>query len=153
MLPWLLKNNFVFLTIKIIYLFPASRLTTQVNSYKLSLHTPRGWLGLVEGETDFQRSWPILRHICLCVYTIMMPGFDTQGRYPENFMLISQLEVCQEGGYKKESTWRKLRVSDWRHGRHGHSWHHEWCLFTPRKMPWKFRVDILIRSMSIRGGQ
>ena len=22
-----------------------------------------------------------------------------QGRYPENFVLISQLEVCQEGGY------------------------------------------------------
>ena len=24
-----------------------------------------------------------------------------QGRYPENFVLISQLEVCQEGGVKK----------------------------------------------------
>ena len=24
-----------------------------------------------------------------------------QGRYPENFLLISQLEVCQEGGVKK----------------------------------------------------
>ena len=24
--------------------------------------------------------------------------FLPQGRYPENFVLISQLEVCQEGG-------------------------------------------------------
>ena len=31
-----------------------------------------------------------------------------QGRYPENFVLISQLEVCQEGGVKKMGTWRTL---------------------------------------------
>ena len=31
-----------------------------------------------------------------------------QGRYPENFVLISQLEVCQEGRAKKEGTWRTL---------------------------------------------
>ena len=24
-----------------------------------------------------------------------------QGRYPENFVLISQLEVCQEGGSRR----------------------------------------------------
>ena len=29
---------------------------------------------------------------------------------PENFVLISQLEVCQEGGDKKWGTWRTLRV-------------------------------------------
>ena len=34
------------------------------------------------------------------------------GTYPENFMLISQLEVCQEGGVKKGGTWRTLRVPD-----------------------------------------
>ena len=28
-----------------------------------------------------------------------------QGRYPENFVLISQFEVCQEGGVKKGGTW------------------------------------------------
>ena len=38
-----------------------------------------------------------------------------QGRYPENFMFISQWEVCQEGGVKKWGTWRTLRVLDWRH--------------------------------------
>ena len=32
--------------------------------------------------------------------------FLPQERYPENFMLISQLEVCQEGGVKKGGTWR-----------------------------------------------
>ena len=29
---------------------------------------------------------------------IMNDVFLPQGRYPENFVLISQLEVCQEGG-------------------------------------------------------
>ena len=44
-----------------------------------------------------------------------------RGRYPENFVLISQLEVCQEGGVKKGGTWRTLRVPGWRYGGHGHS--------------------------------
>ena len=39
-----------------------------------------------------------------------------QGRYPENFVLISQLEVCQEGEVKKGGTWRTLMVPDQRHG-------------------------------------
>ena len=42
-----------------------------------------------------------------------------QARYPENFMLIFQLEGCQEGGVKKEGTWRTLRVPDRTHGGHG----------------------------------
>ena len=33
---------------------------------------------------------------------------------------------------KKRGTWRRLRVPDWRHGWHGHSWLHEWCSFTLR---------------------
>ena len=45
--------------------------------------------------------------------------FSPQGRYPENFVLISQLEVCLEGGVKKGCTWRTLRVPDRRHGGHG----------------------------------
>ena len=44
-----------------------------------------------------------------------------QGRYPENFVMISQLEVCQEGGGQEGGTWRTLRVLDRRHGGHGHS--------------------------------
>ena len=39
---------------------------------------------------------------------IMNDVFLPQGRYPENFVLISQLEVCQEGGVKKGGTWRTL---------------------------------------------
>ena len=31
-------------------------------------------------------------------------------------MLISSLEVCQEGGVKKGGTWRTLKVPDRRHG-------------------------------------
>ena len=52
---------------------------------------------------------------------VMNDVFLPQGRYPENFVLISQLEVCQEGGVKKGGTWRTLRVSDQRLGGHGHS--------------------------------
>ena len=43
-----------------------------------------------------------------------------QRRYAENFMLISQLEVSQEGGVKNGGTWRTLRVSDQTHGGQGH---------------------------------
>ena len=46
--------------------------------------------------------------------------FLPQGRYPENFVLISLLEVCQEGGVKKEGTWRTLGVPDARHGAQSH---------------------------------
>ena len=53
----------------------------------------------------------------------------------------------QEGG-----TWRTLRVPDRRHGGQGHSWCHGWCFFTLRKIPWKFHVDIFIRSVSRMGG-
>ena len=57
---------------------------------------------------------------------MVIPGvmddlFLPQGRYPENFVLISQLEVCQEGGVKKGGNLRTLRVPDWKHGGHGHS--------------------------------
>ena len=79
--------------------------------------------------------------------------WSTQARYPENFMLISQLEVHQEGGVKKGGTWRKLRVPDRRHGGHGYSWCHELCFFTLRKIPWKFCVDIFTGSVSGIGGQ
>ena len=35
-----------------------------------------------------------------------------QGRYPENFMLISRLEVCQEGGSRRGILGFLLRVPD-----------------------------------------
>ena len=44
-----------------------------------------------------------------------------QGRYPENFVLISQLEVCQEGGVKKGGSWRTFRISAQIYGWQGHS--------------------------------
>ena len=46
---------------------------------------------------------------------VMKYVFLPQGRYPENFVLISLLEVCQEGGVKMGGTWRTLRVPDQRH--------------------------------------
>ena len=61
---------------------------------------------------------------------------------PWNFLLISQLEVCREGGVMKGGTCLTLRVPDRRHGGNGHSWCHEWCSFTRRKIPWKVHVDI-----------
>ena len=57
----------------------------------------------------------------LVILDIMNDIFLPQGRYPEIFMLISLLEVCQEGGVKKGGTWRMLRAPDRRHGGHGHS--------------------------------
>ena len=43
---------------------------------------------------------------------VMNDVFLPQGRYPEKCVIISQLEVCQEGGVKKGGTWRTLRVPD-----------------------------------------
>ena len=57
----------------------------------------------------------------MVVPDVMSDVFLPHGRYPENFVLISQLEVCQEGWVKKGGTWRTLRVPDWRHGGLGHS--------------------------------
>ena len=51
---------------------------------------------------------------------VMNDVFLTKGSYPENLVLISRLEVCQEGGVKKGGTWRTLRVTDQRHGGQGH---------------------------------
>ena len=39
---------------------------------------------------------------------VMNDVFLPKGKYAENFMLMSQLEVCQEGGVKKGGTWRTL---------------------------------------------
>ena len=39
---------------------------------------------------------------------LMNDVFLPQGRYPENFVPISLLEVCQEGWVKKGGTWRPL---------------------------------------------
>ena len=44
----------------------------------------------------------------------------TQGIYPESFVLISLLEVCQEWGVLHGGTWRTLRVPDRRLGGHVH---------------------------------
>ena len=45
------------------------------------------------------------------------------GSYPENFVLISLLEVYQEWGVKNGGTWRTLRVPDRRLGGGGHPLH------------------------------
>ena len=55
----------------------------------------------------------------MVVSDVMNDVFLPQRRYPENFVLISQSEVCQEGGVKKGGTWRTLRVPDQRLGGHG----------------------------------
>ena len=55
----------------------------------------------------------------MVVPEVMNYVFLPQARYPENFMLIPQLEVRQKGGAKKGGTLRMLRVPDQRHGGHG----------------------------------
>ena len=56
----------------------------------------------------------------LVIPDVMNDVFLPQGKYPENFVLISQLERCQEGGVKKWGTWRTLGVPDGRLGGQGH---------------------------------
>ena len=48
---------------------------------------------------------------------VMNHVFLPQGRHPENFVPISELEVCQEGG-GQGGRWEVLEQ---RHGGHGHS--------------------------------
>ena len=55
------------------------------------------------------------------IHDIMNDVLLPKRRYPENFVLISQLEVSQEGGVKNLVTWRTLRVPDRTHGGHGYS--------------------------------
>ena len=49
----------------------------------------------------------------MVVPDVMNGVFLVKGRYPENFVLICQSEMCQEGEVKKVGTWRTLRVPDW----------------------------------------
>ena len=44
----------------------------------------------------------------MVIHDVMNDAFLPQGRYPENFVWISQLEVCQEAGVKKGGTWRTM---------------------------------------------
>jgi hypothetical protein len=56
----------------------------------------------------------------MVVTDVMNDVFLPEGRYPENFVLTSQLEVCQEGGgSRRGGTWRTLMVHDRRHGGYG----------------------------------
>ena len=56
----------------------------------------------------------------MVVPDVMNDVFLPQGRYPENFVFISQLEVRQEVGVKKGVTWRTLGVHDGRLVGEGH---------------------------------
>ena len=66
--------------------------------------------GVKKGVTWRTLGFPDQRHGELVIPDVMIHVFLPQGRYPENFVLISQLEVCQEWGVKKGM----LRVPDWR---------------------------------------
>ena len=48
---------------------------------------------------------------------VMNEVFLPKGSYPENLVLISQLEGFHKGGgVKKGGTWRTMKVPDQRHG-------------------------------------
>ena len=55
-----------------------------------------------------------------------------------------------EASLKFEGVLGGYWVPDERHWRQGHTWHHEWPSYTPRKNSWKFHVSIFIRSVSRR---
>ena len=85
---------------------------------------------------------------------VMNDVFLPQGRYPENFVLISQLEEGQEGGVKKGGSWRMLRVPDGTLGGQSHPLHHGWpmtstyMLKNPQCPPSTFLLDTLPVEMS-----
>ena len=87
----------------------------------------------------------------LVIADVMDDIISPQGRYPESFTLTYLLEEYQECGVKKGGTWRILKITDPRLRGHGHSWCLGWSYFTPRKIPWKFLVDIFITSASGMG--
>ena len=51
---------------------------------------------------------------------VLDESYLSQRRYPEGFVLIYVLDVCQKLGIKKDETLRTLRVPEWRLGGHGH---------------------------------
>ena len=65
--------------------------------------------GLLTGDLEDRVIPDVMNHV-----------FLPQGTYPKKFVLISKLEVCQEGGVKKGGTWRMLGVPDGRHGEQIH---------------------------------
>ena len=86
-------------------------------------------------------TWDLKNQVSFYVINILD---RPQGSYPENFLLISFLEVCQEWGVLYVGTLKTWRVPDQVLGRHGHSWHIESTWFTLRNIPWKFRLNILL---------
>ena len=85
------------------------------------------------------------------ILDVMDDLFWPKGRYPESFGLISLLEVCQEWGILHGVTGWTLRVSDRILGWPNHLWCHGLPCLTPRKIPWKFCINIFIRIVSRRG--
>ena len=59
-------------------------------------------------------------------------------------------KVCQEPSFLNGGTWRTMIVPERRLEGQGHPWCHWWPFLTPRKIPWKFCVDIFIFGWDIR---
>ena len=77
----------------------------------MGVRVRRSRRGVLGGRWDFLTGDMDDRVIPDVIPDVLLP----QGRYSENFVLISHFEVCQEGGVKKEGTWLTLRVPDQRH--------------------------------------
>ena len=92
---------------------------------------------------------------------------DVEDSWPETWRTGSSLMSWLMFFHPKDDT---MKVSCWylywkcvlgglwglpdrRHEGLGHSWRHEWCFLTQRKIPWKFCVHIFIGSASGSGGQ
>ena len=67
-----------------------------------------------------------------------------------NFKSLSQLEVCQEPSFPNGGNCRTMMVPETIFEGQGHRWCHGLPCLTSRKIPWKFYVDIFIRSVSRR---
>ena len=60
--------------------------------------------------------------------------FFTPRKIPQKFVLISQLEVCQEGVGGQEGGYLEEVEGSWPETwRHDPSWRHKWCFFYPKE--------------------
>merc|ERR1711951_233189 len=60
-----------------------------------------GRWGVLTGDLEDRAIFDVINDVLL-----------PQGRYPENFVLISQLKVCQEGGGSRRWAWLTLKAPD-----------------------------------------
>ena len=95
--------------------------TNYPSFYNTRISGPYGPFIVAPAEGWWVGLWPITWSFGPITIQSMDDLGRLKERYPENFVLKSQSEMCQEGVVKRGGTWTTLRVPDRRHGGQGHS--------------------------------